>query len=78
MMQDSYAATVDGVTLNITPLLMLNADQHTKLSEEHCSRQVVSVPLDVYWAPSQQSAIVQLILNASSATLPVIFASPQA
>ena len=45
MVQDSYVASVGGVTLNIAPLLALNADQHTKLSEKQRSWQIMSVTL---------------------------------
>lgn len=78
MVQDSYAAVVGGIASNIAPLLAMNVNQHTKLSEKRCSWQIMSVHLDVYWTLFQQNVIVWSIPDAPAAALIVLFVSSQA
>lgn len=77
MEQDSYTAVVGDITLKIVPLVALNANQHTKLSEKQYSQQIISMNVDVYQTLFWQNIIVQSIICASCDAFIALFASPQ-
>ena len=78
MVCDTFAATVGGITLNIAPLLALNADQDTKLLKKRKSNKIMSLHRDTYRTNHDRAAIMKAILNAPSSAAIFLFASPQA
>jgi superfamily II DNA helicase RecQ len=78
MVRDTFALTVGGITINVAPLLALNANQHDKLLQKRLLKQkIMSIHLDTYRIHAQQQCIINKILNAPLAASIVLFASPQ-
>jgi hypothetical protein len=65
------------VTLNIAPLLSLNADQSTKLDLRRVTDKVVPIHWDQYRQAADLVALEADILSASSTVSIVLFSSPQ-
>jgi ATP-dependent DNA helicase RecQ len=75
--RDAFAACQPGVTLNIAPLLSLNADQSTKLDLRRISEKVVAIHWDQYRQAADLAALEADILSASRTVSSVLFSSPQ-
>jgi superfamily II DNA helicase RecQ len=75
--RDAFAACQPGVTLNIAPLLSLNADQSTKLDLRRVTDKVVPIHWDQYRQAADLAALEADILSASSTVSIVLFSSPQ-
>ena len=77
--RDTFAALVGGITINIAPLLSLNADQKNKLKSKSKCSNVHTLHLDEYKDPRQISEIVEAISKhpKHSPVSLTLFSSPQ-
>jgi superfamily II DNA helicase RecQ len=73
--RDAFAACQPGVTLNIAPLLSLNANQSTKLDLRRVSEKVVAIHWDQYRQAADLVALEANILSASR-TVSIVFFQP--
>ena len=79
MVRDVFASSVGGITINIAPLLSLNADQNNKLKSKIKCKNVHCIHLDEYDNKSHVTKINQLLrLHPVNSSLTIIvFTSPQ-
>jgi ATP-dependent DNA helicase RecQ len=76
--RDAFAACQPGVTLNIAPLLSLNADQSTKLDLHRITEKVVPIHWDQYRQAKDLTNLEADILSASTTvSILVFFISPR-
>jgi superfamily II DNA helicase RecQ len=82
LVRDTFTVTQGGITLCITPLLLLSADQKSKINSKTSQNDnsVLTIHIDEFPTDSQQSGISKWLeaLSCQSALTVIVLCSPQA